>query len=72
MTEADFIDPGETGLMWMKGWHCEKCGYEHNPLHRHNYYLRQGAFKVVSMIAPDGDEESVPLGWEAYTGHSYA
>ena len=69
MREAEFVDPDETGLMWMKGWRCSECGHEDNPLPRHNCYLRQGASQV-SMIAPDWDEDAVPLGWEAYTGQS--
>ena len=43
MREAEFVDPDETGLMWMKGWRCPACGHEDNPLPRHNCYLRQGA-----------------------------
>ena len=69
MREAEFVDPDETGLMWMKGWRCPACGQEDNPLPRHNCYLRQGASEV-SMIAPAWDEDAVPLGWEAYTGQS--
>ena len=42
MTEADFVDPAETGLMWMKGWRCDECGHDYNALHRHNCLLRQG------------------------------
>jgi hypothetical protein len=67
MREAEFVDPDETGWMW-KGWQCAACGHEDNRLHRHNCYLREAA--QVSMIAPDWDEDAVPLGWEAYTGQS--
>lgn len=67
MMDAECVDPDETGLMGMKGWRCEGCGDDHTPRHRHHCSLRQDLFQV-SMIAPDGDEDGVPLGWEAYTG----
>ena len=40
MTVMDFVDrSAEAVLGWMKGWHCDRCGYRLDPLSEHNRHF---------------------------------
>ncbi len=59
---------GEMRAIWMQGWRCVRCGHDDGPFPRHHCHLRQNTPQAMTMIHPDEDMESVPLGWETYPG----
>ena len=50
MSVTEFVDQrDEAALQWMKGWRCDRCGYEINPLAEMN---RRFADPPAERLAP--------------------